>query len=77
MQICTHQWLLSFTEDVMIPWGKKLKDGFINFQRQGKTQETHKSIKVSSLGMGEAGSPSLSSFGERSFGKDSLIEKPV
>lgn len=26
---------------------KKLKEGFINFQRQGKTQETHKSIKVS------------------------------
>lgn len=46
--ICAHQWLLSLTEDIVIPWEKKkLKEGFINFQRQGKTQETHKSIKVS------------------------------
>lgn len=59
----------------MIPWEKKLKDDFINFQRQGKRQETHKSVKVSSLGMGEAGSSF--GFGERQFGKDSLIEKPV
>lgn len=57
----------------MIPWEKNLKDGFINLQRQGKTQETHKSVKVSSLGMGEAGSSSLSSF---ALGKGHLERIP-
>lgn len=41
---------------------KKKKDGFITFQRQGETQETHKSIKVRSLGVGGTGSFSLRSY---------------